>query len=406
MLHMDQHYAVTLGRPLGISGIGDCPPPTPLTTNSTVLRFATYINQFTILARQILASDELDNTKIDDFSDRLLQLLDTLPAVVQFDQSWLDPGKEVPDWPLEAHATMLFSKTHNYLILLNRQRQENSQRDPYQPMSNQPHGLPERDNRSEDRRGYNRVLKSCKEMLKAFAFFKLRVRPAMMCWTIGQQAFNAAMILTLHMVETGNTADWSAVSGAYYTFAEMRERGIHPLARLACERLLELFKHVRKSDPKERVMSHHGMILLEDPGLQGFIPEKYGPLTFEMVGTEMPLPGDPDTRASKRRKYNSMSSGCHSIGKPLDFLGKSEGIGTSFHELMGSAYQSHAFDVGHHIKGYSGSIVSQSNNRGDHSASTSQGGDPAIEPFGAMNTTLHYPIWWPRGPFFCPGLTA
>ncbi|KAK6433053.1 hypothetical protein LTR95_010768, partial [Oleoguttula sp. CCFEE 5521] len=59
MLHMDQQYSVTLGRPLGISGLGDCPPPEPLTTDTTVLRLGEFADHFTILARQILSSDSM-----------------------------------------------------------------------------------------------------------------------------------------------------------------------------------------------------------------------------------------------------------------------------------------------------------------------------------------------------------
>lgn len=101
---MDQQYSMTLGRPLGISGIGDCPPPEPLTTNPTILRLSEYINTFTILARQILSSDKLTVQKIDHFTDRLLALRDTLPEMLQFDETWLDAEKNIPEWPLEAQA--------------------------------------------------------------------------------------------------------------------------------------------------------------------------------------------------------------------------------------------------------------------------------------------------------------
>ena len=101
---MDQQYSMTLGRPLGISGIGDCPPPEPLTTNPTILRLSEYVNLFTILARQILSADRLTVEKIDHFTDRLLALRDTVPDVVQFDETWLDPAKQIPEWPLDAQA--------------------------------------------------------------------------------------------------------------------------------------------------------------------------------------------------------------------------------------------------------------------------------------------------------------
>ncbi|KAI9659144.1 MAG: hypothetical protein M1821_002104 [Bathelium mastoideum] len=128
ILHMDQQYSMTLGRPLGISGIGDCPPPEPLTTDPTILRFSEFVNQFTVLARQILSSSRLSNSKIDDFTDKLQSLWDTLPEMLQFDESWLEEDKPVPEWPLNVMAGLFYGKLHNYIMLLNRQRLENTQR--------------------------------------------------------------------------------------------------------------------------------------------------------------------------------------------------------------------------------------------------------------------------------------
>ncbi|KAK5277585.1 hypothetical protein LTR16_009600, partial [Cryomyces antarcticus] len=96
---------MTLGRPLGISGIGDCPPAEPLTTNPTILRLSEFINQFTVLARQILSNAALSNLKIDEFTDKLLSLWDTMPELLQFDEGWLEEGKVIPEWPLDALAT-------------------------------------------------------------------------------------------------------------------------------------------------------------------------------------------------------------------------------------------------------------------------------------------------------------
>lgn len=110
MLHMDQQYSVTLGRPLGISGIGDCPPPEPLTTNPTMLRLGEFIHHFTILARQILSSQDMTKTKkIDEFTDKLLGLWDTMPETLQFNQSWIQEETKLPDWPLEV---MSASESH------------------------------------------------------------------------------------------------------------------------------------------------------------------------------------------------------------------------------------------------------------------------------------------------------
>jgi hypothetical protein len=108
MLHTDQHYSMTLGRPLGISGMGDCPPPHELTTNQTVLRYGEFVHKFTILARQILSSDRLSNQKIDDFTDQLRGLLETMPEMLQFNESWLSQEQDIPEWPLNAMAAGTF----------------------------------------------------------------------------------------------------------------------------------------------------------------------------------------------------------------------------------------------------------------------------------------------------------
>lgn len=102
MLHLDQQYSVTLGRPLGIAGYGDCPPPEPLTTNPTVLRLAEFVDHFTILSRTILSSDGMMSVgKIDEFTDKLVGLWDTMPAALQFNESWLRQDMTLPEWPLE-----------------------------------------------------------------------------------------------------------------------------------------------------------------------------------------------------------------------------------------------------------------------------------------------------------------
>lgn len=114
MLHMDEQYSMTLGRPLGISGIGDCPWPHELTTDPAMLRFGEFVNHFTILARQILSSDRLTHQKIDDFTEALRGLLDTMPETLQFDESWCRPETDIPDWPLSAMSAgeLLAPSTH------------------------------------------------------------------------------------------------------------------------------------------------------------------------------------------------------------------------------------------------------------------------------------------------------
>lgn len=100
MLHMDQQYSMTLGRPLGISGMGDCPFPEPLTTDPSLLRAADCINHLTVLGRQVLSGAPLVATRTDGLSDKLLGLLDTLPEDMQFNETWARPTAPIPEDPM------------------------------------------------------------------------------------------------------------------------------------------------------------------------------------------------------------------------------------------------------------------------------------------------------------------
>lgn len=284
MLHMDQQYSMALGRPLAISSMGDCSPPEPIITDPVTQSLSNYITQFSILGRQILSAAYLSNEQIDKFSDELLSLYSTLPSLIQLDVTWLNKDKPLPAWPLDAQAGVLYAKTHNFLILLNRQRLENVRRNSDPPSMDVITASSSRDT-TQVPRGRDRVLASCRALLVGFEFFQTRVRAALICWTMGQMAFNAAMILLLSMLETGDTQDLAAVQHTYSTFLEMNKLGIHKLAGQAVERLGIIMKEFRTGDPaNETVMGQQGMMLLEDPGLQGSMPESYSPISWEMAG--------------------------------------------------------------------------------------------------------------------------
>lgn len=359
MLHMDQEYSMTLGRPLGISGIGDCPPPHELTTDPRMLRFGEFVNHFTVMARQILSSDCLTNAKIDEFTDHLKGLLETMPEMLQFDPSWLDETKEIPEWPLGTMAAgkspdlawasghekltnaVFYCKTHTYLILLNRQRieKQHSTRGAssyFGATSSQPTtSASSPASPQPSLRGRAQVLSSSSDLLTAFLFFHARVPAALICWTIGQQAFNSCMILLLDAMETGDLAHIRQVERAYVVFVQLQNNGVHELATLAVERVswglaqlgrLKGYKNhgddqsfempglsgagsriagtfnaamqgtttataeseastVHENLLRDTVMGNTGMLLLEDPGLQSFTPEAFQPFNWN-VGKE------------------------------------------------------------------------------------------------------------------------
>ena len=264
--------------------MGDCPAPEPILRDPINQSLSNYVAQFSILGRQILSSAYLTNEQIDKFTDQLLALHETLPDLVRFDRTWVQKNKSLPEWPLDAQAGILHAKMHNFLLLLNRQRIENVRRASENSRA-EPTPTSSVLNKQNVPRGRERVLKSCRALLMAFEFFQCRVQAALICWELGQMAFNAAMILLLSMLETSDTQDLRAVERTYSTFLEMNKLGVHKLAGAAVERLGIILKEYRAGDPAtETVMGQQGMMLLEDPGLQGSMPESFSPLNFQMAG--------------------------------------------------------------------------------------------------------------------------
>lgn len=233
---------------------------------------------------------------------------------------------------------VFYCKTHTYLILLNRQRIESkaaqfiAQQNPRTsrpplssflpvntPLSScsSPPGSP-----NASLRGRALVLSSSQDLLTAFLFFHFRAPAAQITWTMGQQAFNSCMILLLDAMETGELSRIDKVEKAYVVFQQLEKNGVHGLASMAVERvswgLAELRRmtyapdtHVRGvptmfsrgGNPRrdaemqgtagnearpgsgvmyDTVMGNTGMLLLEDPGLQSFVPEAFAPFTWSM----------------------------------------------------------------------------------------------------------------------------
>ncbi|THY33808.1 hypothetical protein D6D00_00611, partial [Aureobasidium pullulans] len=260
LLHMDQEYSMTLGRPLGISGIGDCPPPDPLTTDPVALRLSEFFDQLTILGRQILSSNQLTDSKIDMYTNRLIALWDTMPDSLQFNKSWIKEETEIPEWPMETRATISYCNIHNYIILLNRQRIENNRNSPdYRPSSprlRQFSTMPEFFFQPASHpsspiplipRGRPLVIDSSLALLDAFRFFHKRVPSALVDWTIGQQAFNACMILLLDAIDCESLEHIERVEAAHMIFVEMDKAEMHQLTGLAMSRIAEGLTHVREA---------------------------------------------------------------------------------------------------------------------------------------------------------------
>lgn len=243
-----------------------------------ISRLDTYTTRFTALSRQIISCSHLSNNEIDKFSDSLLQLQDILPPEERFDKSWLCADTELPQWPSNLHAIMLHSNIHDYLILLNRRRQDNN-RLKRSPQS----GVQTTSERTQER-GYFRVISSCHELLSAFSLLHQRIPIGLAYWDVGQQAFNAAMVLGLNILETRDFTDLGTVMAARDIFGDMQVKQICQAAKLAVSRLNIVLEAINGSRPSldEKVMSNRGMILAEDPEIRGAVGEPYNPLTLRL----------------------------------------------------------------------------------------------------------------------------
>lgn len=249
-----------------------------------------------------MATPYPSNEKIDSYTDELLLMQKSLPLSMQFDTAWLKSDRPLAGWPLDVQAAILHAEAHNLILYLNRRRVENGRRHS-EDSRLEILQMPQATDVTGIIRGRPRVLNSCRSLLNAFEFFRTRLQAGMICWTMGQMAFNASMLLTLSMLETGETQDLLPVQHAYGTFLEMNRLAIHKLAGTAVERLGKLMKEFRTEDSaNENVMGHGGMMLLEDPSSHKIINEGF---PSEGQAAEEDQDASQDARSTTQRTKSS-----------------------------------------------------------------------------------------------------
>lgn len=308
LLSHDEYYSKTLGRPLGVSTIGDVSQSSHMRKSANpacISRLDIYTTRYTTLSRQIISCSKLTNDEIDKFTDSLLQIQDILPPEERFDKSWLCSGTELPEWPSNFHAAVIHSNMHNYLILLNRRRQDIN----HLKRSAQS-GAQTASQRIQES-GYLRVISSCHEVLSAFSFIHQRIPIGLAYWEVGQQAFNAAMILGLNIIETRDLTDFRTVVAARDIFGEMQVNFICQASKLAVSRINTVLEAINGSRPNldEKVMSNCGMILAEDPEIRGAVGETYNPMTPRLSDGGRLRPNMNDSRgasASPSSRYSDV----------------------------------------------------------------------------------------------------
>ncbi|KAG9194321.1 hypothetical protein G6011_04356 [Alternaria panax] len=335
MLHLDEHMSMTLGRPLGISGIGDNPWPIELTTDPVLLRLGEFVNHFTVLARQIMTCDRLTGARIDELTDTMRKLLDTVPETLQFQATWMHPETNLPE--LNVIATVYFCRAHTYIILLNRQRTEKHTLPAATSIGGEAGASLQAVNRSSSfgfpsetysaqpvPRGRTLVLASSEALLSAFMFFYHRDPAALIDWNLAQQAFNSCMLLLLNAIEHRTiTVGAMKAEQAFVVFKDLYENKVHRLAGLAVEKISSGLQELRSAITQppgvlprgqgnvatqctghneatramaDTVTSHTGMFLLEDSGTQTVTNEAFVPKPWA------------DSRASTRSKEEKQGS--------------------------------------------------------------------------------------------------
>ncbi|MCJ1280978.1 hypothetical protein MMC26_000296 [Xylographa opegraphella] len=290
MLHMDQQYSIALGRPLVVSSVGDC-PWTNLIENGLERRcLNAYTNHFTLLARKILSENNSSIAQSGEFADFVIKLQNAIPTSMRFQDDWIVDGK----FGLENQdAALLHSETHHLLLMLFRQ-QRNVTRIA-------------KDN-SGQRAGNNvshivdvelapsgQIFKSCRSILKVFAWFNCCDSAPMIGWATRQQALHAAWTM---MIETGEDKDIGMVRDTYNIFMELDTFSLHSLMSEAIESLGALLAAHRAGNRLEvATLKTHGSRLLENAELFGTLPFVLSPFTHGISRPDMPQIVSPKSAA-------------------------------------------------------------------------------------------------------------
>lgn len=265
---MDQQYSQALGRPLAISSVGDCPSTATMAHDAVVHGLEVYNARFTIVARQVLTAGQLCNAQLDDYIHQLSSLQEILPDCLNFQEDWLDENTALAQWPVDVQAACVYSQRHHLLAWLHRKRAEANRNEGGDSAINLFGGSVSASS-TNTLYGCEQVLESCRSILRVFRFTYTREPAAMICWTVGQQAFNAACILLTSMLEIRDIVDVGILQQTYSIFVEMQSLGVHSLADGAVEKLKGLMDKCSTGGTNGDLMgSNHGMILLEDPSSQ------------------------------------------------------------------------------------------------------------------------------------------
>ena len=237
MLQADQQYSITLSRPLTLSIIGDCRPPDVSCFPPLTQRVIDCYFRFNGIAREILSNPTPTTPKLNGYIEGMMSLLRTLPMEIRFRTEWLDTKFVTPPWPMDLQVASLHQQIHNYIIYLNQQRERNLSRQSSELSLTQSKASVDR----QDPETHQRILVSCREVLRVMEYFSNRQNRGWINWSVFQQAYNAAVVLGTTVSEA---EDKRLLLQTYQSFMEIHRLGIHRLAGSAAERLENILKAI------------------------------------------------------------------------------------------------------------------------------------------------------------------
>jgi hypothetical protein len=146
------------------------------------------------------------------------------------------------------------------------------------------------------------------------------VPSALVDWTIGQQAFNACMILLLDAIEVGSLDHIERVEMAYLIFVEMDKTDMHQLTGLAMSRIAEGLTQLRQMEEKAKSEA-----ISSSPTGRKTLPN--GRHTISPTGNDNSYDWDMDPKATTNRTHEFLHDSV--MGATGMFLLEDPGLQTS-----------------------------------------------------------------------------
>ncbi|KAF2151802.1 hypothetical protein K461DRAFT_157483 [Myriangium duriaei CBS 260.36] len=261
LLYTDQQYSMALGRPLGISAIGDCPYNEHLTTDAAMIRLTECVDQITILGRQLLGTAPLQIHRISTFTDKLQTLLDTIPEDIQFHRSWTSDASQIPEAPLDEFSAVIHLQVHSYMLLLQRQRLDTSHisSSASEHSQNQGDFSFSRTSDPSNQRALANIADSCKHVLDVFDYLFKHRQSILVDWTVKQQALTAAVVLLQDTRNVFETQHKESVETALSTFQQLSQIRTDAMSRFAVGRLTDGINKLQEAQLQRRRSSAGGV---------------------------------------------------------------------------------------------------------------------------------------------------